>query len=56
MKYEIKLYHNENSIEDEFYTPFSAVCSYDEMSGLMLFALSRGYIVMVSAFDEEGKE
>ena len=56
MKYIIKLYHNENSIDDEFYTPFTAVCSYEEMSRLMLFALSRGYIVIVSAFDEEVKE
>lgn len=55
MKYEIKLYHNENSLDDEFYTPFTAVCSYDEMSRLMLFALQRGYIVMVSTFDEEDK-
>lgn len=54
MEYEIKIYHKEE-LDDEYYIPFSAVCSYEEMSRLMLFALSRGYIVMVSAFDEEGK-
>lgn len=55
MEYEIKIYHKEE-LDDEYYIPFSAVCSYEEMIRLMNFALVRDYIVLVSAFNGEEKK
>lgn len=53
MEFTVEVYHSRELMDDDYYLPFKAVCTYEEMQKVMEFSLLRGYYVLVSVYEEE---